>query len=438
MEQTIKSIIACIEKTPDKLSLYEDYFECIKIIAGTDKALAFRHNAAFRKYLQKALRVFQDALSLSRIDYLRKESYHLEAVDRFDSYLIFVEWNREPNKRFYLPRRHILKKPVDDLQDLADHRIKFLGISLPPRVGKSTLCIFFMTWMMGKNPDVASVMSGHSDKLTSGFYEEILNIITDHDTYLWHEVFPAVKLADKSAKDESVDLGHKKRFPTLTCRSIEGTLTGAVEIGEGGVLYADDLVADLEESLNPDRLQAKYDAYLNQLKDRKKDGALELMVGTRWNVLDPLGRIHDQYENDPMYRFTVIPALDENDESSFIYEYGLGFSTEYYHDMRESIDDATWWAKYMGQPYVREGLLFPKGDLTYYNGTLPGVAPDRIIAAADIAWGGGDYTAMPIAYVFGADVYIHDVVFSDKSKDITQPLVAGKIKRHTTGFGSNP
>ena len=71
----------------------------------------------------------------------------------------------------------MLKRLVDDLQDLADHVIVFLGISLPPRVGKSTLCIFFMTWMMGRNPDIANVMSGHSDKLTSGFYKEILNII---------------------------------------------------------------------------------------------------------------------------------------------------------------------------------------------------------------------------------------------------------------------
>lgn len=133
----------------------------------------------------------------------------------------------------------------------------------------STLCIFFITWLMGNRPDVASVMSGHSDKLTNGFYGEVLSIITDPVTYNWGKIFPDVQLVDKSAKDESVDLNRKKRFPTLTCRSIGGTLTGAVEIGEGGVLYSDDLIEDLEESLNVERLNNKYDAYLNQLKDRK-------------------------------------------------------------------------------------------------------------------------------------------------------------------------
>lgn len=430
MEHTIKNILELIEQSPQKRRLYEDCFECIKLLAADDKGAAYQWNAKFRRALRNAIPVMTDTDDLRKIDFLQKESYHLEAVDKFDSFLIFVEWNREPSKRFYLPRRKQLKVLVDDLQDLADHKLAFLGISLPPRVGKSSLCIFFITWIMGKHPDVASVMSGHSDKLTDGFYGEVLNIITDHDTYLWHEVFPTVRLADKSAKDESIDLNRKKRFPTLTCRSIEGTLTGAVEIGEGGVLYSDDLIADLEESLNPDRLQNKYDAYLNQLKDRKKDGALELMVGTRWNVLDPLGRIHDQYDDDPRYRFRVIPAMDENDESNFVYEYGLGFSTEYYRDMRESIDDATWWAKYMGQPYVREGLLFPRTDLQWYNGTLPDVEPDKKLAVCDVAWGGGDAVAMPVAYVYGTEIYVHDVVFSDKDKTITQPLVAGTLRQH--------
>lgn len=430
MDRIINSIFEKMKKDPSVIEFYIDCFECIKLIFADDRQKAYRYNKQFRKALIQAKKESSDLGFVGEIENLRKESYHLEAVDNFDSYLIYLEWNRPAKKKFYLPRRKVLKTLVQDLQDLADHKITFLGISLPPRVGKSTLCIMFMTWIMGKNPDIANVMSGHSDKLTDGFYREILSILTDHETYLWNEVFPDVKIADNSAKNESIDLGRKKRFPTITCRSIGGTLTGAVEIGEGGVLYSDDLVEDLEESLNPDRLQAKYDAYLNQLKDRKKDNALELMVGTRWNVLDPMGRIHDQYEDDPHYRFRVISALDENDESNFDYDHGVGFSTEYYHDMRASIDDATWWAKYMGQPYVREGLLFPQAELNYFNGVLPDGVPDRIMAAIDVAWGGGDSLSMPIGYLYGTDCYIMDVVFNKGDKTITRPLVVGKLKRH--------
>lgn len=361
---------------------------------------------------------------------LVRQTYFFAARYSFDDYCIALEWRRDAEKRFYLPRRSVLKRLVDDLQDLYDGELDFLGVSLPPRVGKSTLCIFFMTFVMGNRPAVASVMSGHSDKLTDGFYRELLSIITDDTQYAWQEIFAGVKLVDNSAKNETIDLERKKRFPTMTCRSISGTLTGAVEIGTGGILYCDDLVEDLEESLNPVRLQSKYDAYLNQLKDRKKLGAVELMVGTRWNVADPLGRIEEQYRDNPRYRFTVIPALDENGESNFNYKFGLGFDTAYYEDMKASIDDATWMAKYMGNPYIREGLLFPADELRYYNGVLPDGDPDRIVGVVDTAWGGGDSLSMPIAYVYGEDVFIDDIVFNNGDKTVTRPLVIGTLKKH--------
>lgn len=350
-----------------------------------------------------------------------RESFHL--------YLLAVEWNREPSKKFYPPRKRVLRWLVNDLQDLADGELDFLGISLPPRVGKSTLCIFFMTWIMGRIPDVASVMSGHSDKLTDGFYKELLSIIEDSSTYLWGEVFTGTTVVETSSKNETIDLNRKKRFPTMTCRSIGGTLTGAVEIGNGGILYCDDLIEDLEEATNPDRLDSKYDAYLNQLKDRMKEDAVQLMVGTRWAVKDPLGRIQEQYEGNPRYRFTVIPALNDQDKSNFLYDYNVGFSTKYYHDMRESIDHATWCAKYMGHPYEREGLVFPYDELNFYNGVLP-EGDHYVVAACDVAWGGGDSVSMPVAYVFGKDVYIDDWVFNQGDKEVSRPVVIGMLKRH--------
>ena len=429
-DETLKNIEKFIEKRPDA-SAYQDYFDIVRSLYGEDRDSAIEKVLWLRKETERKVQELEDGISISKFFEINKKTYLLMAKDDFDSYCVYLEWNREKTRRFYVPRRRVLRPLVQDLQDLNDGKLDFLGVSLPPRVGKSTLCIFFMTWIMGKRPEVANVMSGHSDKLTDGFYREVMNILSDKSTYLWGDVFPDVEIVDNSAKNETVDLARKKRFPTFTARSIGGTLTGAVEVGTGGCLYVDDLVEDLEESLNPVRLQAKYDAYLNQLKDRKKDGAFELMVGTRWNVADPLGRIEEQYSGNPRYRFRVIPALNENGESNFDYQYGLGFTTEYYKDMKASIDDATWSAKYQGKPYVREGLLFPAEALRYYNGVLP-ESDFYKVAVCDVAWGGGDSLAMPFAYVTGdGDVYIHDVIFSKGSKDVTQPMIVNRTKEHT-------
>lgn len=415
---------------PSDYGPYEDWFHVCRTLAEQGDHRAHIENRELRARVASLLSRTQGDAEKAHLLYgLYRRSLLLDAPVDLDAYMLYLEWNRDPAKKFYQPRREVLFPLIRDLQALGDGDIDFLGVSLPPRVGKSTACIFFLSWWMGKHPDTASVMSGHSDKLTDGFYREILSILTDRETYLWGDVFPGVFVADSSAKNETIDLKRAKRFPTFTARSIGGTLTGAVEIGEKGILYCDDLVEDLEEALNPLRLQAKYDAYLNQLKDRKKDGARELMIGTRWNVMDPLGKIEDQYQDNPRFRFRVIPALNEQDESNFDYPYGVGFSTKYYHDMRASIDDATWWAKYMGQPYVREGLLFPEKELRRYF-ELPQGEPDAVLAICDTKDRGADYAFLPVVYQYGLDFYIEDCVCDNGLPEVVDARLISALVQH--------
>lgn len=409
--------------TYDNLSLY---FDTVRLETDFENARPHYERIYDMAAQQKVKLALTDQQTAIKFYELAKRAALMLAPHLFHYYLLYVEWDREPQKKFYVPRMNVLKPVVDDLQDLAGGRIELLTISLPPRVGKSTLGIFYVTWLMGREPDKANVMSGHSDKLTKGFFKECLDILSDPD-YLWHDVFPKAKVVAVSSEDESISVNHKRRFPTLTCRSVTGTLTGAVEVGN--LLYVDDIIEDLEEALNPQRLQNKYDAYLNQLKDRKKDGARELHIGTRWAVGDVIGRLQQQYGDDPKARFTVIPALNENGESNFDYPYGLGFSTAYYQDMKASIDPCTWSCKYMGDPYVREGLLFERDELNYYNGVLPDGECD-IMSVVDVAWGGGDSLSTPIIYWFGDTGYVHDWVFSTGDKTVTQPLVCAAYIRN--------
>ena len=53
----------------------------------------------------------------------------------------------------------------------------------------------------------------------------------------------------------------------------------------------------------------------------------------------------------------------------------------------------------------------------------------------DVAWGGGDSLSMPIAYVYGHDVYIHDWIFDRRDKSCTKPRVVAKILQHKIRMG---
>lgn len=368
----------------------------------------------------------------------------LDAARDLDSYILFMEWGRAPEKRFWLPRRRVLLPLALDMQDLAEGRLDFLAVSLPPRVGKSTLSIFFLTWVMGRDPGRANLMSGHSDKLTTQFHAEALSIIADGATYRFAEVFPDAPLVGSSMRDESISLKRKGRFPTLTCRSVDGTLTGAVEVGRGGLLYCDDLVSDREEALSEERMAKLYSAYLNQLRDRKLAGARELHVGTRWCPNDVIGRIEEEHRGDARYRFAVIPALGPDGRSNFLYGQGHAFPTSYYEDMRRALVDAgeedAWLAKYMGEPVWVGGLLFPEEDLRRYDGRLPHGEPDGIFAVCDTKDRGSDYACLPVAYVYGEDWYIHDVVCDDGLPEEVEPRIVSALVRNGVGvarFESN-
>ena len=358
------------------------------------------------------------------------EVLKLESYDRFESFIYCMERKRPFKKRFYQPRKKTLKIVVDDLQDLEDGKIIFYGLSMPSRVGKSTICIFFLAWVAMRKPDSHSAMGGHSGHLAKRFFKGLMNLFTTIE-YTFSELFdfwhPGLTiLQDKSADEFTINLGNPDEFSTITCRGIDGTWTGAIDVSEDGYLYVDDLVRDRQHSLSPSRMEDTYQEYLNKMVDRKNDGAKELMVGTLWNVLDPLERIRKQYEGDPAYRFRKIPALNENGESNFDYEV-KGFSTGYYLNIKERLDKAEWEAKYMQRPYVREGLLFPVDELRRFNGILP-EGDFRRVGVTDIAWGGGDSLSMPIGAEYdNGDVYIYDWVFNKGPKEVTIPLVVGRI-----------
>lgn len=360
----------------------------------------------------------------------------LEAPYKFESFIYYMEKNRHHAKRFYLPRRKTISIVVDDLQDLEDRKSgrTFLGVSQPSRTGKSTTCILFLAWIALKRPNSHNAMGGHSGILAKSFYKELLNIMTTPE-YTFEELFKYTHPeyanqkfpTDKSGEPEfTITLGDPDRFATITCRGIDGTWTGAIDVSEDGYLYVDDLVRDRQHSLSPRRMGETYQEYLNKMVDRKNDGARELMVGTLWNVLDPLERIRKEEKDNPQYGFRKIPALNEKDESNFDYEIN-GFSTKYYHEMRDRLDKAEWMAKFMQQPFVREGLLFPTDELQFFNGILPD-GDFRIVAAVDVAWGGGDNLSMPIGAEYeSGDVYVFAWVFNKGAKEVTLPLVTGQI-----------
>lgn len=433
-ELLISKIFQNIKREPTKISAYEDMFSICRNIEGTNFSLAHSTNAELRKQVSAAIKHGKDVVSFFE---LYKKTLLFDAPHSFDAYLLYLEIDRKPQERFYQPRRKVLKRVVDAMQKLADDKLDELFISMPPRIGKTSLLMFFVTWIIGRQSESSNLYSAYSDTITKAFYNGVLEIITDPVTYLWKDVFPNAKIVQTNSQEETINIDRKKRYPSLTCRSLYGTLNGACDCN--GFEISDDLIGGIEEALNKDRLVAAWSKVDNNLLPRAKEKAKILWCGTRWSMVDPTGLRIELLQNDERFksrRFEIInlPALDENDNSLFDYDYGVGFSSEYYKQRRASFernnDVASWQAQYMGEPIERDGALFGSGDFRYYNGELPLDEPDRVFMAVDPAFGGGDFVAGPVCFQYGDDIYIHDVVYNNGDKKITQPLLANAVEKH--------
>lgn len=403
------------------------------------------HKEEYKKYTdyvkEIALKqVTEDAKNAEKWRSLYWNMVKVESFWFFESFLIYMEHKRPFEKQFYLPRAKTLKTVVDDLQNLEDSKTqKMLTESLPSRTGKSTIMVFFGAWICLRKPESHNAMGTHSGFLADHFYKETLELLTSEE-YCFQELYsyfqPDKKfIEDKSAEKMTISFVSKGDFPTFTFRGIDGTWTGAIDISSDGYLFVDDLVRDRTHSLSPKRMNDTFAEYLNKMVDRKNDGAKEIMIGTLWNVLDPIKRLEEMYANDPDYVFRRIPALNENGESNFDYKV-KGFSTEYYQDMKDKMiragNEAEWMAKFQQQPYVREGLLLPLDQLGYFNGILPVGHKFRFAVNCDVAFGGGDSVSMPIGLHDLTDdlIYIIDWYFNSSGVTVTVPGVVDMIIKH--------
>ena len=427
MRELLEKIFENIKKGSGGLKAYDDLRRmCVTGIEEEEtRLLGLEYGIALSGEIEKRL-ILRTDTQMPEFFRLHKRVLKMLAPYDFDSYLQYVEWEREPEKAFYRPRRRQLRPVVKAMQDLIDDKLDLLTISMPPGTGKSTLGIFFLSWVMGRFPDAPNLASAHSGTLTRSFHDGVMSIITDPE-YLWADVFNGVTNIIPNAKEESIDLNKKHRFSTLTCRAINASLTGATRCEK--ILYADDLCSGIEEALSKDRMDKLWTLYNNDLKSRKKLNAKEIHIATRWSVHDVIGRLQLQYEGDPRAKFIVMPALDEKGESNFNYPYGVGFDTAYFEDMRDNLDEASFRALYMNEPIEREGLLYNGDELnTYFE--LPQGEPDAVVAVCDTKDKGKDYAFMPVGYIYGENVYIEDCVCNNGLPDVVDTLLANMLLKH--------
>lgn len=442
------SIDRSILKSPLDVAAYDDKFALCRDYEGTEFRLAHEWNQALQEEIRAGLKLAvdtRDFKTAEEFDNLLFRSLLFCAPHYFDAYLQAVEYGKPLDKKFYLPRRHYLRRYVEGYQEVLEGKLDFLSISMPKRCGKSQLGINFTNMLSGKFPDRSTLMEGTGDDLVQSFYKGCLEYIQQPNDYHFYDIFPESKLVQTNADTKVINLLHKSRFPTVMCRSIDARQVGLSEATN--LLYLDDCVEGREEAKNRQRLDDKWEVISGDIIGRAIEGTPIVICGTRYSLYDPIGHLQEEMRKQgKRCKIIETPALDPvTDESNFEYirEGRKVFTTQYFRDQREMLSAEQFESEFQQQPFEAKGILFPGASLNRYFELPVDREPDSIIAVCDTADKGADYCSMPIAAVYGDEVYIVDVVFDDSPPEVTKPecakalidnlVVAGTFESNNAG-----
>ena len=322
--------------------------------------------------------------------------------------------------------------------------VKRLIVTVPPQHGKSEGSSRMLpAFIFGLNPNAKITLISYNQKFASKFNRETQRII---DSKKYHDVFSGVLLNQSSVAESSDEhirnteefeiVGHRGYFKAV---GVGGGLTGnTVDIA-----IMDDLYKDYQDATSPTISERVWEWYLTVLKTRLHNDSQELMVFTRWDENDAVGRLEKagkvvtydgsmpieelakSIDNDVFIKINF-EAIKEGDPTPLDpREKGKPlFPEKHSLEKLESVkelDKQKFEALYQGNPSSKEGLLYQD------FGTYRSVPDFRIVNAyCDTADTGSDYLCSVVYGVphDGEDIYVLDVVFTKEPMEITEPMVA--------------
>lgn len=388
--------------------------------------------------------VIREETELSKQQELYKcmqEVYYYLARYLFEYYLPAMEFGIAPEKQFIAPRTSVLNRIAKEMSKFyyrTDRPI--MTLSMPQGTGKTEISKRFMSWAIGKNPELPSMMISYSANIAKDKFFNGIDALIKDDMGNYGKIFPKLREIYRSAETMSLDYTNEENRKkahseyTLYCVGFDGSITGRTRAHN--ILYADDLIKDIEEASNKDIMDKKWVEFTGTIKKRMQGRCKMLVVGTIFSINDPLSRLIQYYQENEPERLIVIriPGLDENDESNFNYKYGFAITTKMFHEDRDLMDPVSFSCLIQQEPIEREGILFyenefKKFDLSKYKQKEGYV---RTVAFCDVAWGGEDYLSMPIVDEYeDGDCKLVDWYFINKAdKTVTKPAIIQKIQQH--------
>jgi predicted phage terminase large subunit-like protein len=236
------------------------------------------------------------------------------------------------------------------LERLEAGKIRRLAISIPPGFGKSHLCSqIFPAWCVGRDPSTRVIGASYSADSAGENTGGGRKIIQSEE---FEAIFPEARL-DPLGQDK------RSRIDMIGGGYYMGLGVGG---GWGGKRYrigiGDDLLKGILAAESRAEVEKVWNWFRSDFMTREEmgDQSKVLLVGTRWNRFDPIGRVMD--EQPGVWEYIHIPAIENE------HEVGERSLCEAMHSLaklrqqRAILHPRIWSGVYQQIPKARGGNMF--------------------------------------------------------------------------------
>lgn len=326
------------------------------------------------------------------------------------------------NPGFFREDRPHLRELAETLQALEEGTLyapdgsvcRRLAISEPPRHGKSYTMTLFNQWCFGRNAEDRIINVSYNETLSSRFSKGVRDGIdatkVDPSFTVFSDIFPgiAIKRGDAAAQLWSLEGSY---FSFLGA-GMGGTITG---VG-CRKLIIDDPIKNHMEASNDQVLDDQWEYYTNTLLSRVEEGGMVIIIMTRWNTRDLVGRVLDA-EPGKWHVLNHRACLDEK-TGKMLCPALLSFAS--WKQKRALTSPDIFLANYQNEPIDVQGRLYE--GFTLYGALPAGRLP--VVAYVDTADTGADYLCAVAAARHEGEGYLIAAYYSDEAMEVTELAVA--------------
>lgn len=233
-----------------------------------------------------------------------------------------------------------------------------LVVTMPPRHGKSYLISEHTpAWYLSRYPDNRVILTSYADDFAAQWGKKSKDLLSSVGDDFGLQVDP------ESKANARWDLrGFRGGMQTA---GMGGQITGK----GGNLLIGDDWVKNSEEANSPTWRENAWDWTISTFLSRREPGAKTILLMTRWNDDDPVGRLLRQEPDQ--WHIIDLPAIAREDDP-------LGrspgtalcpqrYDEEALEKIRKTMGSHWFSSLYQGRPTPESGGLFSQENMRYWR-----------------------------------------------------------------------